>query len=266
MTTTGRRIKGILFDLGDTLLDFGQVDIPSLFEAGAKLAYEYLEGLGYPLPSFSKYHRTQLWAIRWNFFKSRFTRREFNVLDVLGCLSARMGHNLTAEQIVELAWLWYLPLSQCATTETTLHETLSKLCADGLKLGLVSNTFVPGEVIDRHLHRENLLEFLTVRVYSCEVTYRKPDPAIFKIALERMELEACETMFVGDSLKADICGANRAGLISVLKDPSDKHVSASECPDHRLHRIDELLQIVATHNGDEETFPGGVGSNPSGRL
>lgn len=243
-----RRIRGILFDLGDTLLDFGKVDIPSLFEAGAKLAYDYLDHLGHALPSFAWYHRRQLWAVRWSYFKSRFTRREFNALDVLGRLSARMGHDLTEEETVELAWLWYRPLSECAVAEDGLHRMLSQFRDDGMTLGVVSNTFIPGKVLDRHLGRENLLELLPIRVYSCDVLFRKPSRAIFDIALEQGGLDAGGTLFVGDSPYADIRGANAAGLISVLKDPADKHDTASIRPTHRIRRITELTEIVRGYN------------------
>jgi len=237
-----------LFDLGETLLDFGQVDVGSLFEAGAKLGYEYLQELGQPLPSFGKYHRRQLWAIRWNYFKSRITGREFNALDLIGRLSSRMGHNLTREQTIHLAWLWYEPLGRRATTEEGLQELLKRFSRSGLVLGVVSNTFVPGEVLDRHLRQENLLELLPVRVYSCDVRYRKPNPHIFSIALQQARLEASETLFVGDSLQADIEGANRAGLLSVLKDPLGRYTPTAIKPRHRIRRLAELAKIVARYN------------------
>ncbi len=243
-----KQINGILFDLGDTLLDFGNVHIPSLFKNGAKLAYGYLKQLGHPLPAFAKYHRRQLWAIRWNYFKSRFTRREFNALDILGQLSARMGHELTHEQMLELAWLWYEPLSRCARMEEGLREMLAGFQAEGLKLGMISNTFVPGEVIDRHLRRENLLELLPVRVYSCAFHYLNPNPAIIHIAPQQGAPAASETIFVGDSPHADIKGANEAGMISVLKDPTGKYDSNSVRANHRIRAITELSRIVSQYN------------------
>jgi putative hydrolase of the HAD superfamily len=242
------KINGILFDLGDTLLDFGKVDVLGMFEAGARLAYEYLQSLGQPLPSFAKYHRRQLWAIRWNFFKSRFTRREFNSLEVLGKLGIHMGHRLTPDQTQELAWQWYMPLSRQAKVEEGTRALLEGFRDAGLKLGLVSNTFLPGTVLDRHLAAENLLDLLPVRVYSCDVLFRKPNPNIFAAALSRTGLSAASTLFVGDSPTADIEGANRAGLISVLKDPTDRHRTHSAHPRHRIRRLAELRDIVREYN------------------
>ena len=246
-----QRIAGIFLDLGETILHFGQVDIPQLFEAGSQLAYSYLKDLGLALPEFTKYHRRKLRAIRWSYFKSRITGREFNALDILDQLNRRIGIKLTPEQTIELAALWYEPLSRYAKVDEGARRTLETLGRKGLKLGLVSNTFIPAQVLDRHLERERLLDLLPTRIYSCEACYRKPDPRIFQAALRQTGLRAEETLFVGDSLKADIRGANRMGMISVLKDPLHKHERSRIVPRHRIARLEELVGIVAQYNGAE---------------
>jgi HAD superfamily hydrolase (TIGR01549 family) len=243
------KIEGILFDLGDTILDFGSVDVLGKFEAGANLAYQYLSELRLPLPSFATFHRRQLWAIRWNYFKSRFTRREFNTLDILGKLAIEMGHDLSHEQMLELAWRFYQPLARQATVEEGTRELLNEFAAQELKMGLVSNTFVPGPILDRHLKEVNLLELLPVRIYSSDVICRKPSRSIFQLALQQTRLEPAKTLFVGDSLEADIEGANQAGMISVLKDPHNRHRHSRIKPNHRIRRLSELRDIVRQHNG-----------------
>ncbi len=244
-----RKIRGILFDLGDTLLDFGGPDISAQFEAGTHLAYDYLRDLNQPVPSFAKYHRKQYWSIQWHYVISRITRREFNSLDLMRRLSRQMGQHLTHEQLLELAWLWYEPLSRCATVEDNLRETLEEFRERGITLGLLSNTFLPEDVLDRHLRREGLLDLLPVRVYSCQVRFRKPARRIFQIALEKARLEPSETLFVGDMPKIDIIGANRAGLVSVLKDPQLRHVNSKVKAQHRIRRIEDLREVLAGYNG-----------------
>lgn len=238
------KIEGILFDLGDTILDFGSVDTLGLFEAGANLAYQYLADLHLPLPSFAKYHRRQLWSFRWNFFKSRFTGREFNTLDILGKRALEMGHDLSPEQMVELAWRFYQPLSKQASVEPGTRELLQEFAGRGLTLGIISNTFVPGEILDRHLEQVNLLDLLPHRIYSCDVIFRKPSPSIFALALKRTGLRAEQAIFVGDSLEADIAGANAVGMTSVLKDPHNRHRHSRIKPVHRIQRLAELRDIL----------------------
>jgi putative hydrolase of the HAD superfamily len=243
-----KKIHGILFDLGDTLLDFGKVDVLGKFEAGANLAYQYLAELRLPLPSFASFHRRQLWAFRWNYFKSRFTRREFNTLDILGQSCLRMGHDISQEQMLELAWRFYQPLERQATVEDGTRELLEELTAAGLRLGLVSNTFVPGQTLDRHLAQVKLLDLLPVRIYSCDAIHRKPSPEIFLMALRETQLEPAQTLFVGDSLEADIDGANKIGMISVLKDPQGWHRHSKIQPRHRIGRLTELREILRQYN------------------
>lgn len=243
----GRQIKGILFDLGDTLLDFGKVNASRLFKVGGQLAYDYLRQLGQPLPRFGSYVRRQHWAIRWNYVKGRLTGREFNSMDLLGGISRQFGQRLDDEQLLELAWLWYKPLRDVATVEEGLPEMLAELGRAGLTLGVVSNTFVPGAVLDRHLDQEGLLDSLPVRVYSCEVGFRKPRREIFAAALRRAGLDAPATLFVGDSSRADVEGANRMGMISVQKDPGDRHRSGRIRPNHRIRSILEVQQIVDSY-------------------
>jgi putative hydrolase of the HAD superfamily len=248
-----RRINGILFDLGDTILDFGKVDVLSMFEAGARLSYDYLLSLEMPLPSFARYFRRQLRAIRWNYLKSRLTRREFNSLDVLGRLHRRMGHRLSPAQRVEIAWRWYQPLSEQATVEEGVDRMLRQFHDDGLTIAVVSNTFVPGEVLDRHLEQLSLLELLPIRIYSCDVRYRKPHPGIFRIASDRSGLAPQEALFVGDSPRADILGASRAGMATVLKDPTGRHAEDAVAADHCIKSLAELPAILAGYNSPAES-------------
>jgi FMN phosphatase YigB (HAD superfamily) len=94
---------------------------------------------------------------------------------------------------------------------------------------------------------------LPTRVYSCDVRCRKPDKRIFRAALRRTRLNPDNTLFVGDSLTTDVRGANRFGLISVLKDPQDRYVGGRIRPAHRIARVAELRRIVDAYNGHPNT-------------
>ncbi len=243
------RVNGILFDLGDTILDFGPIDTAGLFVRGARLAYRRLQQLGQPVPSFRTYHRRQLRAVRFHYILSRIRRREFSSRNVLGRECRRMGRQITPEVLMEVAWLYYWPLGRCATVEDGVPELLGDFRDQGIKLAIVSNTFVPGEVLDKHLEMLGLREFFPLRIYSCDVHYRKPDGRIFRIALERAGLEASQTLFVGDSLVADIRGSRSAGMTAVLKDPTGAKRKWRAHPHHRITALRELRGIVAGRNG-----------------
>lgn len=242
-------IRGILFDFGDTLVDFGTVDTIDLFEQGARGTYAYLRRKGFKLPSFNEYHKRQLRAVRRAYAWSHVIRREFNALDVIGKLARRMGYRLGQEDLDEIAWQWYEPLAAQGELEEGVVAMLRQFTADGLTLGIVSNTFIPGGVLDRHLRDLGLLELFPVRVYSCDVRYRKPHRRIFRLALQRAGLDAAATVFVGDTPRADIRGARRAGMTAILKDPRARFANSRIHPDYTIRSLGELPGILEQWDG-----------------
>lgn len=84
-------------------------------------------------------------------------------------------------------------------------DAVDKLAGRGLRLAVVSNWDVG---LAAHLARLGLgLPVVT----SAEAGAPKPDPAIFRLALERLGTTARRTLHVGDS-KADEEGARAAGM------------------------------------------------------
>jgi putative hydrolase of the HAD superfamily len=212
-------LRGILFDLGDTLIDFEPMDTRAIFQQGAVATHQFLLDQGCRPPSLPIYARRQFRAVRWAYFRAKLLRRDFNGLEMLRRFCQRIGANLDDDALMELAWLWYAPLLDHSTSEEDLPATLSTLRAQGYRLGIVSNTFVAGAVHDRHLELHGLLEYFPVRIYSSELGYRKPDSRIFRRALQELDVSPSEALFVGDLVKTDIIGARAAGMTTVLKQP-----------------------------------------------
>jgi putative hydrolase of the HAD superfamily len=212
-------LRAILFDLGDTLIDFEPMDTRAVFRQAAEATHGFLRQEGCEVPPLPVYCRRQFRAVRWAYLWAKLWRREFNGLDMLRHFCHRIGARLDEAALLELAWLWYAPLLEHSTSEEDLPATLSMLQRRGYRLGIVSNTFVAGAVHDRHLQLQGLLEFFPVRIYSSELGYRKPDRRIFMEALRRLDVPADEAMFVGDLVKTDIVGARAVGMTTVLKQP-----------------------------------------------
>ena len=235
--------RAILFDLGDTLIDFEPMDTRAVFRTGAANTYAFLQGRGHSLPPFDNYCKRQFRAVRWAYFMAKLRRREFNGVQLLQSFCASIGVNLDQPSLMELAWLWYEPLTNHSGVEQDLSATLAELSRAGFKLGLVSNTFVAGSIHDRHLELHGLLESLPVRVYSSDVGFRKPDRRIFQMALDQLDVPAAETLFVGDLVKTDIVGARRLGMKTALKQPwgsSRSHRMA----DFVIRKLSDLPEIL----------------------
>ncbi|HEX2971828.1 MAG TPA: HAD family hydrolase [Tepidisphaeraceae bacterium] len=236
-------LKAILFDLGDTLFDFAPMDTRAVFEEAGHKTYAFLEDRGHKLPPFRRYFRTQYSAVRWSYLWSKIRRREFNSFDLLGKICRRMNIELDDATLRELAWLWYSPITAYTSVAADVIPTLTQFRDRGYKLAIVSNTFIPGFVLDKHLSLHNLLEFFPTRIYSSEIGYRKPHPRIFEMALQAVGVSPADAIFVGDLVKTDIVGARRAGIPAILRQPfatSTQHRLA----DFVIRRISDLHQIL----------------------
>jgi putative hydrolase of the HAD superfamily len=93
---------------------------------------------------------------------------------------------------------------------------LDALEAGGVRVGMVTN----GAAAVQRLKLDvvGLADRFDPLVISSEVGVRKPDPAVFEIALTRAGLPAAEAVYVGDNLWHDIPGARTAGLRTVWLD------------------------------------------------
>jgi len=212
-----KKIKAVLFDLGETLLDFGKIKKLRLFREGALHSYNYLRGLGQPTGGFGSYCWQNLIALHIRCWISNITRRDFDSLVLLKWIGAKKGIHLDTEQWKHFAWLWYEPLSRVGRAEPRIKETLAALKELGIKLGIVSNTFVHRSSLERHLEQLSILDYFLARVYSSEVKFRKPDVRIFKAAAEKIGERLEDIMFVGDRIDTDIKPAMKAGMQAVLK-------------------------------------------------
>jgi putative hydrolase of the HAD superfamily len=90
---------------------------------------------------------------------------------------------------------------------------LGRLRAGGARLAVVSNWDVSLHDV---LERTRLRALVDVVVTSAEVGAAKPDPAIFRAALERLGARAADAIHVGDSIEHDVAGAHAAGLEAIL--------------------------------------------------
>ncbi|MCD4830619.1 MAG: HAD family hydrolase [Anaerohalosphaeraceae bacterium] len=211
------KVKAVLFDLGETLLTFGKVDAVGLFRQGGQRAYDFLREMNQPVGRVGCFLRKHLMMIRLYHIWSTIAGRDFDSSELLRKQTQKKGVKLSAEQWKEFAWCWYAPLSKFGKAEEGVKETLGKLKAAGLKLGILSNTFINAASLERHLEQFGLLDFFDIKLYSYQFNYRKPDRRIFIDAASKINIAPENTLFVGDRLDTDVAGSMRANMLSVLK-------------------------------------------------
>jgi len=134
-------------------------------------------------------------------------------------------------------------------TDPDVPSLFGRLRADGLRIGVLSNTVWPREWHEDLFRRDGVLDLVDGAVYTSEVPWTKPAPEAFEAAVRAVGLEdpaAC--VFVGDRLFDDIWGAANVGMRTVLVPHSDippeqlGH-SAGE-PDAVVHRLGEVYDVV----------------------
>jgi len=241
-------IKAVLFDLGDTILNFGRVETTRAFLQGAKDSHAFLKEHRQPVGNLPWYFLRNLVRLRIKHLVSNITHRDFDSLEVLRKIGARQGIELSVEQWEQFAWLWYEPLGRRAEIEEDLHKTLTELQRRGLKLGIVSNTFVNRASLERHLRQLDLLDFFAVQLYSYEHRFRKPDIEMFRVAAERIGATAQSTAFVGDRIDKDVLPALASGMKAVLKDAYTNAGKATPPGAWRIARLSELPGVIERIN------------------
>ncbi len=120
------------------------------------------------------------------------------------------------------------------------EKTLKALKGAGLLVACVSNNDGRLESMIEH---QDWTGYFDIMVDSRAIRIAKPDPGIFRFALDHLGLEPDEMIHVGDYYSVDVIGARNAGVEGVLYDPR----GAYEEVDCRV--IKELTAIVEAVTG-----------------
>lgn len=184
---------------------------------------DYFESLGY-LPS-------RFAGVKWIFFDVGSTlldetecyRRRFDEIVENGAVS----RSDFKAKVIEFADNSPNPIKDAANyfgqTVPEWHSELERLYPDvprvldalrgrGYRLGIIANQ--PLGTAER-LEMHGIRHFFDVIAASAEVGAAKPDPRLFKIALDRAGCSAAEAAMVGDRLDNDIAPAKALGMPTV---------------------------------------------------
>lgn len=245
-----KQVKAVLFDLGETILNFGKVNATWLFREGAKLSYQFLKDEGQPVGNFEFYCWRNLLSLRLRHIISNLKNKDFDSLVLLRGIGTKRGIRLNRQQWRQFAWLWYEPLARVARIEPNIKETLKSLKNLGLKLGIVSNTFVNASSLEQHLEQIEILDFFPVRLYSYQFDFRKPDLRIFKVAAEKIGEAMENILFVGDRIDKDVEPALQCGMHAVLKKAYTNNGKLPPNGVPKITRLSELPALIGTINAE----------------
>ena len=233
-------IKAVLFDMFDTLMMIRKNH--EFYSPSLMRMYRYLNrnGVNVSFDTFQKAYiktRDELYAkADANLEEPHFNVRVSETLKSLGYnydVSSPIVAAATAEFCEEFMTFVYLD----ENTEKLLRTLHGKY-----KLGIISNFAIP-ECVDKLLKTHDLDKLFDAIVVSGAVNKRKPSPEIFERTLKALGVSASETVFVGDTLDADIEGAKAVGMKAVYIERRIEKVEQVR-PDQTIKSLSELPMVL----------------------
>ncbi|MEV7661190.1 HAD family hydrolase [Paenarthrobacter sp. NPDC089316] len=228
-------IRGVLFDIDDTLVDLEYAMTTALRDVSEHL----LPGLDQA--GWVKFGR--IFTHETTHFYDRYLAGEltFNEQRLLRGRAA-LGHFGVELEDGEEAQAWVAEYHQRQTSYVRafgdVEEVLDALDAAGVPYGAVSNNV-------HDYQRAKLdgagLARITTLVGTDTVGVPKPDPAIYLEGVRLLGTNPGETLYVGDNRLLDADGATAAGLVGVWLNRTGEVVEEFTGP-----QVDSLSQLLAT--------------------
>lgn len=214
-------IRAVLIDLGDTLVHLVR-PWDDVFRDNLQSLYTYLQGEGLN-SAFDDFARIFISGFESASTVSHFYKIEIPLSDiVLKSLRKSKFKQPDLAFVDSAVQEFYRPEIGAWELYPDTVETLNALQDSGFDMALISNSksdWAVRAILERH----DLQRFFKVVVTSAALRKRKPRPDPFTEALSGLGVKASESVFVGDSLQADMLGARTVGIrsIHVLRKPLD---------------------------------------------
>ena len=235
------RIRAVTFDLWNTLLTGtpGAVEIRSRFwrevivERGLDIGDDLLHGTLSMLPT--------------RFDEEWRAGRQYGPTEALADCFTAFGDRLASEDRDALAAAFEAASYELKVAPVAdAADVLSAVAATGVAVGIISDTnLAVGRHLRTYLDQHRILQHVTFAAFSDEVGVYKPDPAIFRAALDGLGIDDPTTVaHVGDLMRTDVAGARAMGMVTVrfrgvVDDPED----GAEA-DHVIDRLADLSVVL----------------------
>jgi putative hydrolase of the HAD superfamily len=224
-------IKAIIFDLDNTLVDFMllkeraiEAAIHSMIDAGLSLSAEEADK-----------------KIREVYKKEGIEYQQ--IFDQLSLdLYGKVNHKIVSAGIVA-----YRTAREAALKPyPKVFPTLIELIRIGIKLAVVSDA--PSKEAWLRLSYINFHHLFDVVITYDDTFVKKPSPAPFNLALQKLNLKPEECLMIGDWAERDMVGAKAVGMKTVFARYGDTFNTIHPGSDYDINCISELINIVKKEN------------------
>jgi putative hydrolase of the HAD superfamily len=225
-------IDAVIFDWGGTLTRWHDIDFhaESLALAQAVVA----------TPTSADDHHAhagrlhEAGSVIWG--RSRDHQQSATIADLFDV--AGLDHD---PDLLEAYYEFWEPHTQ---TDPEVRPMWEALRADGIRVGVLSNTLWPRAWHRGFFDRDGVLDLVDGDVYSSEIPWTKPASEAFRAAMDAVgATDPARCVYVGDRLYDDIWGAQQAGMRTI-------HVPHSAIPAEQIgHTEGEPDAVIARLSG-----------------
>ena len=226
--------KHLFFDLDHTLWDFETNSHETLMDMFD--AFSFLGSHHNKLDFINRYnyHNDIYWE---QFRKGELSREDLRHIRFRTTLSE---FEIQDEELVKKLAVAYLEI---LPTKTNLfHDTIEVLEALVKKysIHIITNGFE--EIQYKKIKSSGMEKYFKYVITSESAGKQKPDPIIFNYALQQTNAEIKNSLFIGDSIEADINGAKAVGMDYVFYNP--KKTTHNEKFMLEINSLSELLHFL----------------------
>jgi len=240
-------IRALIFDINGTLID---IETDERMEQAYRAVAHFLTYQGIRM------HRQDALSLYFEIMKEQFDRHketfpEFDVVAIWREVLARRANDFTRS--LPPAKLQQIPLFLAELHRGICRKRLSLFpgvleALDDLKeryrLAVVSDAQSAFAVPE--LRAVGLHEYFDPVIISGDYGYRKPDPRLFRKALDRLQVPPAQAIFIGNDCYRDIFGARQLGMKTILFRHDQDMPSPNETqPDYLIREFTELPKAVS---------------------
>jgi putative hydrolase of the HAD superfamily len=227
-------IDAVIFDWGGTLTAWHDID----FHAESLALAQAVVNADHDL-EVSRQRLHEAGATIWG--RSRDHQQSATVDDLF--TEAGLEHD------PELLTAYYAFWEPHTLTDPSVGPTWEALRADGIKVGVLSNTIWPRAFHEGIFERDGVLDLVDGDVYTSEIPWTKPSERAFEAAMAAVgATDPARCVYVGDRLFDDIWGAHNAGLRAIHVPhsviPAEQVGHTEGEPDAVVHSLEEIPALV----------------------
>ena len=240
MSLNKKSIKAVIFDYGNTLIEFSKTRITYCNAALANTLDRHFGKL-----DFAKFSEIQNRNRLAPYSGNPPHYKENNMVEISANLVRELyGVEPSPEQLADVLHTRFTIFVKVVQAPVYTFDLLKKV-GRKYRLGILSN-YPDGNAIRQSLARTGLDKFFRAVVVSGDLGLVKPHPVPFLTVLDQLGVKASQAVMVGDNWLADAQGGKQAGLQTIL-------TTQWESPENLPRRTDDIEpDAIISHLTDLE--------------